>query len=615
MTTSSSLAAFCAWAAARGIVTSLVPKESKGMGVGLFVSSDHVCEPHDQESEPKDLLFIPADLLLSRSKVLRLDCPPLLKTFDLLELENVTERLALVLFLLYGRLTVSHESTTASTAPTSAKTNESSGPETTKFWPYIASLPEVSTPVTLEPELAKGYLAGTLLLDSVCAKRRRLESEFEQLSGNLGVFEHWPCKPTLMDFIWADATFWSRVLSFESQLQEDEPEHNLSDDMHMAPFLDFANHADTPNIRWQVASDGLHVFDNGLLEQNTDDKPITQQEAFLSYGNKPNMELLLGLTLFANHRFLYGFILPENPTRFLTLAMPMDEEDPFYMPKAHTLMRLGIPPRITLYLNESDATDLVKLCEGLWITKESQMLLWIYAINEEDGLGALIEDPEIQACAPHEMSDEATEEMTLEDEDTIGRLVLTISDTKIVTQEDIEVIVPTMEIFPLLILRGLVFVADQVENYVARIMETGDKVQRVEDVEIVRAFNYESDIHRGDSPSSNKSSQIQASSRLGGVKDCHMPTLLQDGQDEEVTDEQLKVEAQVSSLVSLMKAYRTDEMAILVDISNFLGEGQTKCLEESDFIRDYLEQRQVEQAAEIVEQVEEAEQTEQAERE
>jgi hypothetical protein len=162
------------------------------------------------------------------------------------------------------------------------------------FADYIATLPDISTPVTLDPDLVRGYLAGTLLLDSVCAKRSNLEAEFEYLSGNLGAFEDWPVRPTLGNFIWADATFWSRVLSFKTQWTDNGTSSDSDDDMHMVPYLDFANHAADPNIRWEVDSDGLRVWAHESLLQDSKNGAVAR-EVFLSYGKKPNTELLYEL--------------------------------------------------------------------------------------------------------------------------------------------------------------------------------------------------------------------------------------------------------------------------------------------------------------------------------
>ncbi|KAG0037811.1 hypothetical protein BGZ82_001759 [Podila clonocystis] len=514
------------------------------MGVGLFV--DMATDQNHPDTDSGDLLFVPCSLTLSRSNVLHQPCSDLATTIGTIGEDAITERLALILFLLYERLILNHKGSTP-----------------TKFAPYIAVLPEISTPVTLDPELAQGYLAGTILLDSVCAKRKKLEAEYAQLSGNLGAFEHWPVKPTVADFIWADATVWSRVLSFQSQVKESENELELVDDLHMVPYLDFANHANQSNIRWQVDEQGLRVWGNEHLTLTEDAK---EPEVFLSYGEKPNTELL----------FLYGFTLKDNPTKFLTFAMPMDEEDPYYMPKAHTLMRQGIPPRITLYVERSGTmTDLVELCSGLWITRESLYLLWIYSLNEEDGLSALIEESESKVCVPHEDLAEDNEEpevVDLVDEEDVGRLIMTIQGHQILSNERLEAVVPKLEIYPVLMLRALVMVAARVEHYIERIMETGDKVQMTEHVEIVRAVKYDC---------------------VDGVEPAILSPKL--SQAEENKEELLQLGPYVECLVLMMKNYRVEEMETLVRIGNLLGEGQTEALEENEFIQEYLAKMQVQE--------------------
>ncbi|KAG0351968.1 hypothetical protein BC939DRAFT_458045 [Gamsiella multidivaricata] len=603
------LVPFRAWVKDHGVSSSLVPKESRGKGTGLFI--DHDQDPqHVEGSDQGELLFIPRPLLLSRSRVLQLQSLPLQRTFEAIGLDNLTERLALILFLVFRRLTLQHKECDHETAYANGSSDESDADPMNQisfFDPYIAILPDISTPVTLDPELVRGYLAGTLLLDSVCAKRSKLESEFELLSGNLDVFEDWPVHPSLDNYIWADATFWSRVLSFGTQLRQDqdskEPENNPPEDLHMVPFLDFANHATEPNIRWEVDADGLRAWAKpSFMDQvNGDEQSQSkshEQEAFLSYGSKPNMELL----------FLYGFTLQDNPTQFLTLPMPMDEDDPYYMPKAHTLMRLGIPPRIAIYLDTNDGPeDLVKLCDGLWITQESQYLLWIYSLNEEDGLGALIEEPTFKVCLPDKAQDidnmikedEMMEEADIIDEDTVGRLLLTVQDTRIVSKELLHMTIPKLEIYPVLILRSLVLVATQIEIYITRIMETGDKVQKVLDAEIVSAINYDigSPSDAG-SISSSKDTEVPAAKlrRNTNVGECLIPTLLEPDHEHPITTRQVEAEALVLHLASTMKSYRNEEMSLLVHIGNILGEAQTRALEESEFIQAYLSRMQNDEA-------------------
>ncbi|KAF9565805.1 hypothetical protein EC968_004029 [Mortierella alpina] len=619
------LSQFYKWSKANGLQSRLVPKESSGKGIGLFLKTaqdntqDH-SQVNGESGYQGELAFIPASLILSRSRILKLDRDCLQTTFKAIGLQNISERLALVLFILYERLLLQQKHCApASSASAAASTSTASLPDGISYADYIAVLPDVRTPVTLDPDTARGYLAGTLLLDSVCAKRKKLESEYELLSGNMGVFEHWPVHPTLDNFVWADATFWSRVLSFGSQwgkempaLQQDHNDQaqaqiqdqdqtgqaedalNVNDDLHMVPFLDFANHAAEPNIRWQVDADGLRVWGLESLAdpslQNEQNPGSTDHEVFLSYGNKPNTELL----------FLYGFTLPDNPTQFLTLALPLDENDPFYMPKVHTLMRLGIPPRVTLYMNKNDGPeDLVELCKGLWVTPESQFLLWVYALNEEDGLGAMIEEPAVKLCVPHasvESSDDDDdrgniEEVDLIDEETVGRLIMTIHGFKIATKAAVEATIPKLQIYPVLVLRSFVLLTERIEYYISRIMETGDKVQRVEGIEIVRSINYEGDAHLNDEEAASPAMEpgSPAITRLRrNTGDCLLPTLLEPDHEHPVTSRQLEIETQIASLVATMKNYRIEEMNLLVQIGDILGEVQTQCLEESTFIQEYL---------------------------
>ncbi|KAF9900853.1 hypothetical protein EC991_006776 [Linnemannia zychae] len=588
------LASFCHWAAGNGVVSRLAPKESKGMGVGLFYKSDLPSNHSPHKLDQGELLYVPQSLLLSRSRVLAFKQPHLQHTFSIIGLSKISERLAIILFILSQRLAVEHRAhqlsaaNTSEHATTNRKNNVNSKTTGDLFEDYIATLPDISTPVTLDPEMARGYLAGTLLLDSVCAKRSKLEAEFEHLSGKLGAFEDWPVRPTLENFIWADATFWSRVLSFKTQWADKEVNNDSEDmdDMHMVPYLDFANHAANPNIRWEVDSDGLRVWGQESLLQDSQEGTV-EREVFLSYGNKPNTELL----------FLYGFTLNDNPTQFLTLAMPMDEDDPYYMPKAHSLMRWGILPRITIYLTKTDGPDdLEELCPGMWITQQSRHLLWLYALAEDDGLSALIEEPESKICVPRESADEddEEEEADLVDEDVVGRLVLTINNTKVENQGALESIVPKLDIYPVIKLRTLVLVADRIEYYITRIMETGDRVQMAEDVEIVRAIHYDVDGRTVSGSTSPDPADAPLASRLcREIGDCLVPTILEPDHTQPITSRQLDAEAQVSNLVTMMKNYRAEEMKLLVDMGNALGEQQTHCLEESEFIQSYLARMQL----------------------
>ncbi|KAF9972897.1 hypothetical protein BGZ73_003899 [Actinomortierella ambigua] len=736
---------FHQWAKEHGVRSRVVAQESLGKGTGLFLS---LAEKHilaveqavaaaaaadaDAATTPSSdttvdpLLFVPSPLLLSKSRVFALtECEPLQRTLKMLgSYDEVTERMSLLLFLIYGRLAVRERNRKealryarmAAKADALAKARENGATiestvddhddheeeeegeedwiKPSGFEPYVAVLPDISTPVTLTPEVVQGYLAGTLLLDSVCAKRKRLEAEYENLSGARGIFEHWKVHPTLEDYIWADATFWSRVLSFQSQRDFEgteeagkvangstKSEGKKKDDMHMAPFLDFANHATKPNIRWHVDDAGLYVlpFDNDEEDGEVDphlvdnvcrsvpvnvpvkghsDKPTlhelkeTHQELFLSYGDKPNMELL----------FLYGFMLSNNPVQLQTLAMPMDEEDPYYMPKAHTLMRMHLLPRVTIYLDTHQAPpDVVELHPGLWITEASRDLLWIYALNEEDGLGAELEEPELKICKIHESVDEGDDEMEeadLDDEDELGCLYLTINGQKMETRQQLHEVLPTLEIYPVLVLRIMVMLGQRLEFYIARITESGDKVTKTEGGEIVHAIRYDApltnpgtpDLPTGGNVSGAASSErlspeqtpavnpafgkirMEAASRLGytigggrdspghhhhighvAVRPCTVDTTTieqhQDDEADPMIHHQLEVEAQVSTLVQIMKEYRNEELQMLIQMSDKVGEAQVQYLENNTAVQEYLAKMQAEDAVDEHQDTQEADLT------
>ncbi|KAF9343033.1 hypothetical protein BGX34_007301, partial [Mortierella sp. NVP85] len=125
---------------------------------------------------------------------------------------------------------------------------------------------------------------------------------------------------------------------------------------------------------------------------------------------------------------------------------------------------------------------------------DSLCLLWTYSLDGEDGLGASIEEPGLKVCTSDDsanaVKDADIKEADLVDEDIVGRLVDHSRDKSHLLR-DCRHDGAQMDIYPVLVLRSLVLVAHRTEHYIARIMETGDKVQRTEDIEIVRATNYD----------------------------------------------------------------------------------------------------------------------------
>lgn len=217
-------------------------------------------------------------------------------------------------------------------------------------------------------------------------------------------------------------------------------------------------------------------------------------------------------------------------------------------------------------MNKNDGPDdLVELYDGLWITRDSQYLLWIYSLNEEDGIGAVKVASVIE-------SDNRGEN----DEDSFDQFTLTIQSTEITTRDILKNVVPKLEIYPVLALRTLVLISGRIEFYISRIMGTGDRVEKCEGIKLVRYINYQDD------------------GRGGVDDDPEYPIASTPPEPDQEPDSNHLLEAQIASLALIMKEYRSEEMEFLVHIGNVLGEAQSQCLEKSEFIQNYLARMQIE---------------------
>ncbi|KAI8370784.1 hypothetical protein EDC96DRAFT_573436 [Choanephora cucurbitarum] len=179
---------------------------------------------------------------------------------------------------------------------------------------YLSILPPVQFfedhHVLFQPHLSEG----TSLWHAVRAKLARLEQVHASLSID------WLSQVTLPMLLWADAVLWSRVVEIEP------------DQLALIPFFDFANHSQTPNLRWERSSDGIMLVNTEAVGAD--------QELMLSYGSKPNQELL----------FIHGFCIPDNSVVSVVSLpwMPFFVNDP---PRAlwlrqtmpQSTLRLGLP--------------------------------------------------------------------------------------------------------------------------------------------------------------------------------------------------------------------------------------------------------------------------------
>ena len=222
---------------------------------------------------------------------------------------------------------------------------------TIDFWkPYLGILDTSMNDFEKEVE-------GTCLEQAMQAKRSSLENQFavlQPLFGDALTLEHW---------IWADRIVRSRA---------------VGDTWMLVPFLDFANHSNEPNARWEIQANG----DMQIVPLST---LAAGDEVLFSYGAKSNMELL----------FSYGFTLNDNPVpSSVRISAAGFLDDPA---KIAWMRQLTIPPTLTLTHEQGDDEESNKMG---WSPESIQLMYLIVMDPEEDGLTLALEqdDTTIHAC-------------------------------------------------------------------------------------------------------------------------------------------------------------------------------------------------------------------------
>ncbi|ORY05619.1 SET domain-containing protein [Basidiobolus meristosporus CBS 931.73] len=233
---------------------------------------------------------------------------------------------------------------------------ESSGEKDSPWKAYLDILPKKSTtPVFYTPQ-ARGWLEGTAVGEATEAKIKRLELEYEKFL--LILAEDTPL--SFEEFAWADNMYWSRVISFQSALQSgDAGRAERDEDCHLVPFIDLCNHSLTPAAHWEITEHGIDLVQVG-------EQLDTDSEIHISYGEKPNNELL----------YLHGFIIPENPCVQYMIPLPLIPDE-LVRSKVGFLKALNISPQ--LVLTPSDMLD--------DFTEDTWQLLCLCMVNEEDDFG------------------------------------------------------------------------------------------------------------------------------------------------------------------------------------------------------------------------------------
>ncbi|KAG0163183.1 hypothetical protein DFQ28_000299 [Apophysomyces sp. BC1034] len=281
------------WASDGGIqVFSVKIVKTAHAGHGLFAAKDVAAN--------QVLMHIPQEMLITAPRVLYF---PYIKPFC-----DKSDRVVLCLFLAHERFRA----------------------ESSAWKPYVDSLPSDDFHQHNHLLHNPQWVAGTSLAEAVKAKNASLRREHSELGLNWLTINMW---------IWADITFWSRVVELGNG------------ELTLAPFFDFANHSLAPNIRWEQSA-GLDLVPFG--------EPITANtELVLSYGAKSNKELL----------FLHGFSIPHN-TEPSTVTLP--------------LARFLDDPQKFAWIGQN-TNRMLTLDRNGWNSNAFEMM-YLAVLDEDDGL-------------------------------------------------------------------------------------------------------------------------------------------------------------------------------------------------------------------------------------
>ncbi|GAN01476.1 SET domain-containing protein [Mucor ambiguus] len=329
---------FLAWAKNQCITSTAIIKKTPHAGYGLFATQDSCSNP----------VHIPSKALLSSQKAIQVEpfaaaLRALYVADNLDQVPHTHEKQVLCLFLIYCQFF----------------------DNATDWRPYMDILPSIDFFKQNHLLFNLHCLQGTSLENSTRAKLNKLRRELEEINQTKS---SWLSKVDIDMYKWADCVFWSRVVGIGGAFEETDAAHTSN--MVMIPYFDFANHSvDRPNMRWQPTSDG------GIDLVTYPDMVKEGDELLLSYGSKPNQELL----------FLHGFCVENNPNPscFTLPVAPFlhPEADPLNMPKIHWLQQCGVKPTLTL----SQSSKNTNLMDIGW-SPESIQLMYLVVMDEDNGL-------------------------------------------------------------------------------------------------------------------------------------------------------------------------------------------------------------------------------------
>ncbi|KAJ3320019.1 hypothetical protein HDV06_005753 [Boothiomyces sp. JEL0866] len=272
------------WMQEKGIKSKIQVRES--FGLGLFTKA----------AKGETVLSVPRELVITRSNTLKFfeSCPTTFSKLPFMLSENSQEAQRLVILMYLTHILYNKN-------------------------PYSALLPqEINAPIGWDTESIEYKLLEATGLDlAIRSKKVVLENLYDGLDLQMG----------LDVFMLCDHLFVSRSMSL---VETEEDKKNQEDWVGIIPILDFCNHSFAPNANWEIKKDSVDLI---LLED-------VDGEIFISYGPKPNNELL----------FIHGFTIDDNAVKLVSPApfVEHDDDDVTIYDKMEIIERKGWGTRVEI---------------------------------------------------------------------------------------------------------------------------------------------------------------------------------------------------------------------------------------------------------------------------
>ncbi|KAI8070985.1 hypothetical protein BC940DRAFT_294916 [Gongronella butleri] len=477
--------AFTAWCSAQGIETRNVEaRQTDYAGTGLFLTQD-------EEVSTPYFVRIPANRLITTDFLLL--HPDACAAIDGLvgddteqQQQSLAERLDgphnKLAFRLFLAWLLQHQEKRKN------GNNDALPPTIVELGPYIDVLPSLAWMkahhvLFLDPTNEENsdqlaicrLLEGTSLATSLRAKQMHLEAEWAHLC-SIAAAKHeendknnkndascaWFRNIALDNWLYADALYWSRAVDLD--MQGGAADGTSKPRLALIPYFDFANHAPSPTIRWQLNDQGDLLFvraaDTPLLQKDT--------ELCLSYGAKSNQELL----------FAHGFCLEKNETHSKSvfsarpfLNMDMDDAEAAAKQiwlKQHT----DFQARLELHDFDDDSDekrprDRALTADG-W-TRQSIAAMLLIVLQEDDGL-------RWQWPQNTDNGDKTTK-----NEQNEADVALFLGDTRLTSLDQLFDLVYADDLAPVFQLRVLVMLMDVLTYHFELIRENDDVQDNFDD--------------------------------------------------------------------------------------------------------------------------------------